>query len=161
VKKLVISLLVVVMALGTMGAAFATNLNFPGEPDAIMAQGFHTIPDVNCTGIVFGNGVDTTTGCMGWYWYSGRRIYADSVWVRFDRNLRQYTRIEVVVTDTSNPGYKGWHVMGEGNLQLGGDLPAETWIEVGLNRNIYFNTDLNAADYVNVRVIGGTGTDGG
>jgi hypothetical protein len=153
VKKLVISLLVVVMALGTMGAAFATNMNFPGEPDAIMAQGFHTIPDINCTGIVFGGG-NYTGGpdC----WYDGRQIYADSVWVRFDKDLRKYTWIEVAVTNTNWPGYLGWNVIEDGQLQLGGKLPANTWIEVPLGSNVYFNTALNAADYVNVRVIGGT-----
>jgi hypothetical protein len=156
VKKLVISLLVVVMALGTMGAAFATNLNFPGEPDAIMAQGFHPIEDVNCTGIVFGGGAKATGSfCERWH-FDGRRIYADSVWVKFDEDLRACTWIEVAVTKNDNPWVQGFDVIEEGHLHLTADLPEDTWVQVMLGSNVYLNMDLNAADYVNVRVIGGT-----
>jgi len=162
VKKLVLSLLICVMALGTVGVAFATNMNFPGTPDAVMSQGFHAMPDVDCTGIVFGGDVKTAENfCERWH-FDGRRIYADSVWVKFDTELRRYTWIEVAVTKNANHWVQGFDVIGDGQLQLGANLPANTWVEVTLNPSsflgsgIYFNMDLNAAEYVNVRVIGGT-----
>jgi hypothetical protein len=50
-KKLVIGLLVVVMALGTMGVAFATSMAMDPSPNGVIAQGVQELIDVNCTSL--------------------------------------------------------------------------------------------------------------
>lgn len=178
-KKLVISLLVVVMALGTMGFAFANSLPFTGPPDAVVTQGYAPLDDITLTGVK----VVPHIGCMwpGYGWQPnvyGLPDYASrggtpggnppfwdmtlagenaemgvyGVEVRFNKGLKAGTGIFVAIDDAYLNIVNG-NRWAEGHIYLSGDVSAGTWIPVPLE-GVAWGDDILDAEYIKVQVVG-------
>jgi len=106
-KALLIGLLVCVLALGAIGAAFATGLNFPANPGSL-STGYASIPQVNVTQI--NPGVDN--------WSDGSPLMLDRLWVYFDQDLNAGTSILVDVYNAS------WVRIGTSDIALTATLAA-------------------------------------
>jgi hypothetical protein len=157
-KVLIVGLLVVVLALGTMGTAFATGMNFSG-PDAVMSEGSTSIVQANVDSIRFQSAVDWNSV------YSNNpeitEVVATGVVVSFDINLKKGTTLGFSVLDGGNDidiGLNNTQFNCAGVYTLQNDLPAaqETTIPFDGNQYMKWSPDIIAADSIVVRVIGGT-----
>lgn len=89
-KSLLIGLIVCVLAISGIGAAFATGMGFPGSVGALSA-GSASIPQANVDGIT--------------WWVNNNyapNFYVDTVTLSFNRDLAANTEFGVAVTDGSN-----------------------------------------------------------
>jgi hypothetical protein len=106
-KALLIGLIVCVLALGGIGAAFATGLNFNSV--GVLASGTATVPPVNVT--YFNPGCDNWGKCQ-------EEPMLDRLWLHFDKDLNAGTSIWVCVYNAS------WLCIGNSDLSLAAKLPA-------------------------------------
>jgi len=105
-KSLLIGLILVVLALGAMGAAFATSMTLPGV--GFLAAGHADIPQVDVDGVT--------------WWVNNNYApdyYVDTVSLSFTRSLAAGTEIGIAVTDSAgDPLANLWY-------RLAADLPAD------------------------------------
>ena len=137
-KKVVISLLVVIMAMGTMGVAFTTGLDFTGN-DVVMSQGSTQISQVNCDYMRFETPVHAPGGygpCTG-------------VWLSFDDGILQGGEITVWVRNEGG----GFVATGFKTIMDPFGLAHWEYVYVPLFPSIMFD-GFNAAEDVIIRVNG-------
>ena len=152
-KKVVISLLICVLALGTMGVAFANNLSYSNsENDGVIASGFEALDNTKCTSVRF-SGVDNgvITNFFGTFPSQAVVQYAH---VKFNKNLKAGAIIEVDVTD--GMGVYAWNLISSGSTTTGVNRLAGYEFTVPLDTSIYWNSDILDATHINVTVVGGT-----
>jgi hypothetical protein len=159
-KVLIVGLLVVVLALGTMGTAFATGMNFTNN-EAVMSQGASEIIQANVDYLSFSSGYAHNR------WVPEiEEVYADGIVVSFDVDLKSGTTIGFSVVekqgywykDLPMAGYNPWTDLYEcaGAIKLNADLPANDRIFIPFDNSgkMYLSSSIIDAEYIQVRVIG-------
>lgn len=87
-KIVIISILVAVLALGGVGAAYATGMNFSNVQALSLGEG--AVPQINCTGVVYALGSSSGVG-----------VAVTGVQVKFDTALND-AAVSISLRDASN-----------------------------------------------------------
>ena len=129
-KVLFIGVIVCVLVLGSIGAAFATELNF--DSVGTIASGYASLPDVNVT--YFNPGIDNWSNCQA-------EPMVDRLWLHFDTALNAGTYIRVCAYNSS------WICIGSCEIGPTGDIPA------GANVQADFTSPVPVEDIYHVGVV--------
>ena len=134
-KSLLIGLVVCLLALGGIGAAFATGMGFSNV--GALSAGGGNIPQVNTTYVGYNVKADGVSGEGTWYWpdTSVTCPVVESVDLKFDRGLRAGTEIWVFLVENGNTAQvpKDDTIRGSGFVTLNTYLPAGSLLTVPLN----------------------------
>lgn len=151
-KKLIISLLVVAMALGTMGVAFTNGFNIPRN-GGYMAEGFTYLEDIRCIHVAL-------IPCFNDALEPGQppqeAVMSCGVCVKFDKKVVPGTMIFVGVMGVGGGYPNDYIAYGYGQAPYPGGYPCGQAICVPFETGpIFAGPDIINANRIVVRVIGG------
>ena len=134
-KSLLIGLVVCLLALGGIGAAFATGMGFSNV--GALSAGGGNIPQVNTTYVGYNVKADGVSGEGTWYWpdTSVTCPVVESVDLIFDRGLSAGTEVWVFLVENAGTlqSPNDDTIRGGGHMTLGAYLPAGSLLTVPLN----------------------------
>jgi hypothetical protein len=133
-KRILIGVIVVVLALGAIGAAFATTMSFDGV-GAISAGG-GDIPEVNCTYVGYSTELNV----------DDEMFYITDAYLKFDRDLRVCTDIAVGLFGDDGQ-------LGGGTTHLDSPVSAGSVVTVEFGENKVSAVDFWKVNEVQVAVV--------